>query len=154
MLTYSVCSSMTMHVRIQLLTPDHCWSISIRSLFDHPAPSDDLLFTYPRNCFGPQRFNNNELTGGAKTWLSLQPTSLTQTYKTLFPDTSASVLAVIKLSSSLNMFVSLVNNTFFLIAGFVNSSPEVTFRIALAYYRHIPVDIDYKNCRSGVLTCC
>jgi polysaccharide deacetylase 2 family uncharacterized protein YibQ len=47
-------------------------------LFDHPsyspglAPSDYHLFTYLKNWLGSQRFNNNELMEGFKTWLSLQ----------------------------------------------------------------------------------
>jgi hypothetical protein len=45
-------------------------------LFDHspysPAlpPSDYRLFIYLKNWLGSQRFNNNDLMGGVKTWLS------------------------------------------------------------------------------------
>jgi histone-lysine N-methyltransferase SETMAR len=47
-------------------------------LFDYPpyspdlAPSDYYLFTYLKNRLGSQRFNNNELMEGVKTWLSSQ----------------------------------------------------------------------------------
>jgi hypothetical protein len=58
---------------------------------------------------------------------------LTQAYKNLLPDmTSASIPTVTMLRSSLSTYVFFfVYNTFFLIASFVHSSPEVTFRIAL-----------------------
>jgi hypothetical protein len=57
---------------------------------------------------------------------------LTQAYKK-FPDmTSASIPTVTTLRSSLSMDVFFVYNKFvFLIACFVNSSPEVTLQIAL-----------------------
>jgi hypothetical protein len=59
-------------------------------------------------------------------------TSLTQAYKNLFPDTtSASIQAVTTLKSSLNMYLFFVYNNFFSHCLFFNSSPEVTFRIAL-----------------------
>jgi hypothetical protein len=46
----------------------------------------------------------------------------------LFPDKSASILAVTMLISSLSIYIFFfVYNTFFLIACFVNSSLEVTF---------------------------
>jgi hypothetical protein len=61
---------------------------------------------------------------GIKTWLS------SQAYKNLFLDmTSASVPAVTMLSSSLSVYVFFIYNNFF--HCFVNSSPEVTFQIAL-----------------------
>jgi transposase len=47
-------------------------------LFDHPpyspdlAPSDYHLLTYLKNWLRSQRFNNNELMKGFKTWLSSQ----------------------------------------------------------------------------------
>jgi transposase len=47
-------------------------------LFDHPSYNSDLapshyhLFTYLKNCLGSQRFKNNELMEGVKTWLSSQ----------------------------------------------------------------------------------
>jgi histone-lysine N-methyltransferase SETMAR len=34
------------------------------------APSNYHLFTYLKNWLGSQRFNNNELMEGVKTWLS------------------------------------------------------------------------------------
>jgi hypothetical protein len=47
-------------------------------LFDHPlygsdvAPCDHHLFAYLKNWMGSQRFNNNKLMEGVKTWLSSQ----------------------------------------------------------------------------------
>jgi hypothetical protein len=56
---------------------------------------------------------------------------LTGAYNNLFPDTTVSIPAATTMRSSLSMYVFFVNNIFFLTACFVNSSPEVTFRIAL-----------------------
>jgi hypothetical protein len=59
---------------------------------------------------------------------------LTQAHKNLFPDmTSTSILAVTTLRSSLSMYVFLY--TFFLIACSANSSPEITFQIALVFHK-------------------
>jgi hypothetical protein len=47
-------------------------------LFDHPpngpdlTPSDYHQFTYMKNLFGSQHFNNEELIEGVKTWPSSQ----------------------------------------------------------------------------------
>jgi hypothetical protein len=74
---------------------------------------------------------------GAKTWLSSQVADfLTQAYKNLFPDTTtASILVVTTLRSSLSMYVFFVYNNYFpLPACFVDSSLEVTFRKALVCY--------------------
>jgi hypothetical protein len=99
-------------------------------LFDHPlyntdlTPSDHHLFTYLKNWLGSQHFNNNEeLIEGVKMWLSKQA------YENLFPDTaSASAPTVTMFRSSLSMYVFFVHNKFcFLVACFVNSSPEDTF---------------------------
>jgi hypothetical protein len=71
-------------------------------LFDHPpyscdlAPRDCHLFTSMKNWLGSQRLNNNELMEGDKTWLSSHAA-----YRNVFPDTSASISAVIRLKSSL-----------------------------------------------------
>jgi hypothetical protein len=57
---------MKMRVRVQLLAPEYCWSISNWELFDHPpyspdlAPSDYRLFPYLKNWLRSQLFNNNE----------------------------------------------------------------------------------------------
>jgi hypothetical protein len=58
---------------------------------------------------------------------------LTQAYKNVFPNmTSASNPAATTLSSSLSIYIFLLSiTTLFLMACFVNSSLEVTFRIAL-----------------------
>jgi hypothetical protein len=60
----------------------------------------------------------------------MRQTSLTQVYKNVFLDTkSASVPAVTALRSSLSMYVVFYVTLFFLIAYYVNSSREVTFRM-------------------------
>jgi hypothetical protein len=100
-------------------------------LLDHPPyspdlnPSDHHLFTYLNNWLQSQYFNNNEeLMEGIKMWLSSQAADLTQAYKNLFLNTtSTSIPAVTTLRSSLSMYVC--SKIFFIIACFVNSSPEV-----------------------------
>jgi hypothetical protein len=90
-------------------------------LSDHPpnspdlAPSDYHLFTCMTNWLRSQRFNNNEeLMESDKTWLSSQVADfLTQAYKNLFPDTSAPIVAVFTLRSSLSKYVFLVYNRTF-----------------------------------------
>jgi transposase len=86
-------------------------------LFDHPpyspdlAPSDYHLFTYLKNWLVSQPFNSNEgLMEGVKTWLSLRQTCLTQVYKNLLLDTSASIPAVTTLRSNLSMYVFFAYN--------------------------------------------
>jgi hypothetical protein len=68
---------------------------------------------------------------GVKTWLSSQVANFFDTgIQKLNPDmTSASLLAVTTLRSSLSMYVFLlyIITFFFLNACFVNSSPKVTF---------------------------
>jgi hypothetical protein len=68
-----------MCVCIQLLAPDHCWSIStgscLTSLLTVPdlVLSDIHLFTYLKNWLRSQHFNKNEeLMEGVKKWLSSQ----------------------------------------------------------------------------------
>jgi hypothetical protein len=64
-------------------------------------------------------------------------TSWTQAYNILFPDmTDASILVVTTLRSSLSIYVFFVYNNFFLISCIANSSPEVTFQIALVYIKY------------------
>jgi hypothetical protein len=64
---------MIMHVRIQLLTLEHCWSISTGSclttlLTANLAPSNYHLFTYLKNWLRSQHFSSNEeLMEGVKT---------------------------------------------------------------------------------------
>jgi hypothetical protein len=72
---------MTVRVRIHLLALEHFnWE-----LFGHPpyvpdqAPSDYQLFTYLKNWLRSQRFDNNELMEGVKTWLSSQAADLFDT---------------------------------------------------------------------------
>jgi hypothetical protein len=105
-------------------------------LFDHPPYSPDLApndyevyhqFTYLKIWLGTQRLNNNEV---AYRW----QTSLTQAYKKLFLDTTSTLIpAVTTLRFNLIMYIHLYTIIFFLISCFLNSSMEVTFRIAVVY---------------------
>jgi hypothetical protein len=70
---------------------------------------------------------------GVKMWLSSHGKDLIQAYKNSFPDTSVSIPAVTAVKSSLSMYILFVYNIFFLIACFVNTSLEVTFRITLVH---------------------
>jgi hypothetical protein len=70
----------------------------------------------------------------------MQQTSLTQAYRNLFPNmTGASIPAVTMLKSGLNMYIL----EFFLIACFVNSSPDVTFLIALVLLALMCISSDH-----------
>jgi hypothetical protein len=109
-------------------------------LFDHLSYSSDLapvdyhLFTYLKNWLRSQYFSSNEeLMEGVTAWLRSQVANfLTQAYKILFPDmTSALIPAATTLGSSLSMYLFFVYNIFFFSASFINSSPVVTFRIAV-----------------------
>jgi hypothetical protein len=78
-------------------------------LFDHPsyspdlAPSNDLLFTYLKCWLGSQRSWWKVSEHG---WAHRWQTSLTQAYKSIFPDvTGASVPVVTSLRSSLSMHI-------------------------------------------------
>jgi hypothetical protein len=117
---------MTVHIRIQLLALEHFNWVFYHPLYSpHLIPSDYHLFTYLKNWLRLQRFNNNEESvEGVKTWLSQQAEDFFDTaYRNVFFDsTSASVLAVTMLRSSLSMYVF-----------FINSSLEFTFRIALRF---------------------
>jgi hypothetical protein len=70
---------MTMLVRIQLLVLEHCCSIStgsylttlLTALTSLPA-TITCIPIYLENWLGSQRFNNNVLMEGVKTWLSSQ----------------------------------------------------------------------------------
>jgi hypothetical protein len=104
------------NVRTQALLEHFNWE-----LFDYPpyspdlAPSDHHLFTYLKNWLGSQRSNNNEvLMKGVKTWLSSQSADIFDTgIKERIPRlTSASVLEVTTLRSSLSMHVFFVHNKF------------------------------------------
>jgi hypothetical protein len=80
---------------------------------------------------------------GVKTWPSAQAVDYFDTgIQKLFPHTTlASILAVTTLRSSLSVYVCIyVHNNFFLIACFVNSSPEVPFRIALVVFKSVLSD--------------
>jgi hypothetical protein len=70
---------------------------------------------------------------GAKTWLCLQAADTG--IKSLFSDQkSASIQAVTTLKSSLSVYVFLYVIKFvFVIACFVNTSPDISLRIALVY---------------------
>jgi hypothetical protein len=128
---------MTTDVCIRLLTLEHCWRISTGSCL--------ILFWVSTTCLPTWRtgWDHSDSTimrswwkVSKRGWAHTQQTSLTKAYKNVFPDmTSASILVVTTFRSSLSMYVFFVyNNIFFLIACFVNSSPEVTFQIALVYW--------------------
>jgi hypothetical protein len=122
-----------MRVRIQLLAPEHCWSIPTGSCLTTRLTALISLratTTCLKNWLGSQSFNKNEdlVEGAKRDSAHRQQISLTQAYKNLFPVMiSVSVPAVTTLRSSLSMYVLFL----FFIACFVSWSPEVTFRIAL-----------------------
>jgi hypothetical protein len=107
-------------------------------LFDHPyyspdlAPSDYHLFTYLKNWLRSQRFNKNEeLVESVKTCVRSQAAD--------FFDTGVQkLIPQYKCLNSGGDYVKKIRTYFrtqyfFLVDCFVNSSPEVTFRIALVY---------------------
>jgi histone-lysine N-methyltransferase SETMAR len=78
--------TMHVHIQVQLLALEHCWSISTGELFDHPPYSPNLalsnyhLFTYLKNWTRSQHFNNNEeLMEGVKKRLSSQAADFSDT---------------------------------------------------------------------------
>jgi hypothetical protein len=88
-------------------------------LFDHIPYGSDLALRdcHLNNCLGWQHFNSNEeLMESVKTWLSSQVTDFFDTgMQKLVPNmTSASILAVTSLRSSLSMFVFLYKIIFFI----------------------------------------
>jgi hypothetical protein len=133
---------MTIHICIQLLALEQCWSISTWSSLTILLTALILLwstanlFTYLKKWSGSQRLKNNELIESVKTWLSSQLADFFDIgIQNLFPyDTNASVLAVTTLKSSISIYICFVYNNFFVIACFVNSSPKVAFWIALVYH--------------------
>jgi hypothetical protein len=69
---------------------------------------------------------------GVKTWLSSQVADFFDTgMQKPIPDTSASILVVTMLRSSLGVYVFFTYNNFFFRYHFLNSSLEVAFLIAL-----------------------
>jgi hypothetical protein len=70
------------------------------------------------------------MEGDKRGWAHKRQTSLTQAYNNLYPDISASIPGVTTLRS---MYVFSVYNKFFLVACFVNSSPEITFQISVVF---------------------
>jgi hypothetical protein len=74
---------------------------------------------------------------GVKTWLSSQAVDFFDTgvQKLVLDITSATVPSVTSLRSSLSMYIFFVYNKFSCSHCFVNSSAEVTFRIALVLFR-------------------
>jgi hypothetical protein len=100
-------------------------------LFDQIPYSPDLASSdyhlLPEEMFGSQRFNNDELMRGAKSWLS------SQAYRNLFSDaTSASVPEMTTCRSSLSMHVYIFLYTIiFSLLVLLTAHRGVTFRIAL-----------------------
>jgi hypothetical protein len=71
---------------------------------------------------------------GLKTWLGSQAAGLFGTGIQKLPvKTSASVPVVTTLRCNISKYVHFLDNNFFLIAIFVNSLPEISFRIAVIY---------------------
>jgi hypothetical protein len=108
-------------------------------LLDHPpyspelAPSDYHLLTYLKNWLGSQCFNNNELMEGVKTWLSSQAADFFDNgIQKRIPRYNKGLNAggdyIEKWLKCTCVFLYIIN--IFLIASFVNSSLEVTFRKA------------------------
>jgi hypothetical protein len=126
----------------------------IWELFDYPPYSPDLapsgyhLLTYLKDLFGSQRLNSNEeMMEGVRTWLSSQAADIFGTgIQNLFPDTTcASILAV---TTQLKFVIQLS----FLIAWFVNSSPEVTFRTTVVFCSKFHFyDLKYLNCQTAAV---
>jgi hypothetical protein len=120
------------------LALEHCWSISTGSCLTTLLTALISLLALPpvylpEEFFGSQRFNNNEESmedvkngwdHGRLFW---------HRHKNLFPDmTSDSSPAMITLRSGFKMYIFFCMHKN-LIVCFVNSSPEVTFRIALVF---------------------
>jgi hypothetical protein len=114
-----------------------------RELFDHPLYSPDLGLSDTTCLLVPTwkigcNYSASTIMSWWKVpklgWAHRQQNSLTQAYKNLIPDmTSALILPMIMLKSSLSMYVFFVYKHFFLISCFVNSLLEVTFWIALIF---------------------
>jgi hypothetical protein len=130
-----------MHVRIQLLALEHCWSISSESCW--PTLLIGLFsLQATTTCLPTWRTGWNHSASTIMRWWKVskcgrahsRQTSLTQAYINLFPDaTSSSILVVTTLRNSLSMYVFFIYNNFFLVACFINITPEVTSRIALVF---------------------
>jgi hypothetical protein len=112
-------------------------------LFDHPSLQPWSRFKRVPPAYVPEELVWDHSASTIISWWKLsnsglahrQLTSLTQAYKHLFPNnTSTSIPAVTTLRSSLSMYIFFVYNNYFLTACFVNSSPKVTFRIAIVFY--------------------
>jgi hypothetical protein len=122
MLTYSECSFMTMHARLQLLTLKHRWSISIGSCLTIHLTAL-ILLRATTTCLPTWRTGCDHSASAVMRswwkvlkhgWAHRQQTFLTQKYKNLFPDTtSVSIPAMTTLRSSLSMYVFFVYNIFF-----------------------------------------
>jgi hypothetical protein len=152
---------MTIHVRIrvQLLALGYFWSISSGSCLTTLLTA---LISLRATTTWRTRWDHSASTimrswwkVPKRGWAHMRQTSLTQAYKNLFPNTiSASIPAVTMLRSSLSMYVFLVNNNFFLIACFVNSSPEAALRIALEYEYIVQDQVPNFPSRMEHSSCC
>jgi hypothetical protein len=133
---------MTTRVRVQLLAHEHGCSISagsclttLSSLISRRATTicvatrstgwDRSASTITRSCWKVSKHD----------WAHRLQNSFTRVYKNLFHDTKiASIPALTMLRSNLSMYVYFIcNKIFCLIAYSVNSSPEVTFVVALVF---------------------
>jgi hypothetical protein len=128
-----------MRVCIQLLALEHYWSISTGSCLTilltaliSLRATTACLPTWETGCNHSFSTIMSWWKVSKRAWVHRRKISMTQAYNILFPNTtSTSVPAVTMLRSTLSIYVFFVNNIFFLIACFVNRSPEAIFRIAL-----------------------
>jgi hypothetical protein len=133
-------TSIAVLVLTQLLALEHCLSISTGSCLTTLLTA--LISLRATTTCLPTPTSRTDWDHSASTimswwkvskhgWAHRRQTSLTHAYRNLFPYTSDSIPVVTMFRSSLSMYVFLYIIIFFLIACFVNSSAEVTFRIAL-----------------------
>jgi hypothetical protein len=109
-------SSMSMHVRIQLLRTQALWSISTWNCLTTRLTA--LILFRVTNTYLPMWRTGCDQSASeiVRRWWKeahRRQTSLTQIYRNLFPDTSASIPAVTMLRSSLITYVFFVYNKLF-----------------------------------------
>jgi hypothetical protein len=134
-----------MRLRIQLLALEHCWSISTGScLTTHVTAlillraTTTCLTTWRTGCdHSASTIMRSWLKVWKRGWDHRRKISLTQAYKELFPDTNVSVRAATTWKVAQVCTYFFAYNICFLIASFINSLPEVTFRIDLVILQDI-----------------
>jgi hypothetical protein len=133
------CSSMTMRIGIQLFAPEHTWSILTGSCLTTLLTAM-IMLRATTTCLPTWRTGWDHSASTIVRslwqvskcgWTHRQQISLTHSYKNLYPgkiSASISVVTTFRSSLSRHVFLYII---FFLIACFLNSSPEIIFRIAL-----------------------